>query len=400
MTTRKRLKANITKMYWYAVLNNTITIAIPTIVLFWQDNGLSMTEIMILQSIFSVILVALEVPSGYFADVFGRKTAFVIASMTVPMGALIYTFGGGFLQFLAAETMMAIGFSLNSGANSAFVYDSLKGLKKEKEYQVKWGNIMFYLMASMAVFNVIGGFIATFNFRYTFIAATILALPGIPLTLSMYEPKRTKPIYEKGYIHGLFKAIHDYVGKVPHIRWIIIFSAIVFTCMLSSVWFYQPYFKMTGIPIEYFGIIFAAYNIISAVTSKYTHKIQKKIGFKNILLLLLFFTAAGNILLGVVVTSFSFLFVAFPQVVRAIHNVSISDYINSHSPSSVRATILSVESLISRLAYALVLPFIGWYTDTYSITQALTIIGVTTLILGIPAFFMFMKWDRKQAQTV
>ena len=53
---------------------------VPVIVLFWQDNDLSMTRIMVLQSLYFLIIVILEVPSGYFVDVFGRRTSLILAT--------------------------------------------------------------------------------------------------------------------------------------------------------------------------------------------------------------------------------------------------------------------------------------------------------------------------------
>jgi len=52
---------------------SALSFFVPIIVLFWQENDLNLTQIMILQSLFSLTVVLLEIPSGYFADVFGRK---------------------------------------------------------------------------------------------------------------------------------------------------------------------------------------------------------------------------------------------------------------------------------------------------------------------------------------
>ena len=43
----------------------------PIVVLFFQENGLSLQEVMILQGIYSFMVAVMEIPSGYLADVFG-----------------------------------------------------------------------------------------------------------------------------------------------------------------------------------------------------------------------------------------------------------------------------------------------------------------------------------------
>ena len=50
-------------------------VSMPIIVLFFQSHGLSLTEIMLLQSAYSLSLALFEIPSGYIADSFGRKNS-------------------------------------------------------------------------------------------------------------------------------------------------------------------------------------------------------------------------------------------------------------------------------------------------------------------------------------
>ena len=78
----RALKNNIWKFYIYKILRN-IVFFVPIIVLFWQENGLSMTEVMVLQSFFALAIVFLEVPTGYFADVFGRKRSLILAGIGI-----------------------------------------------------------------------------------------------------------------------------------------------------------------------------------------------------------------------------------------------------------------------------------------------------------------------------
>ena len=58
--------------FWLAL------VIIPVIVPFFESKGLSLAEVYYLQAIFAFVVVVFEVPSGYFADVFGRKNALVV----------------------------------------------------------------------------------------------------------------------------------------------------------------------------------------------------------------------------------------------------------------------------------------------------------------------------------
>jgi len=91
-----------------------------------------MHEIFILQSIYSISIVVFEIPSGYFADVIGRKKTILIGAWLGLIGYSIYSFTEGFWSFVFAEITLGIGQSMISGADSAMLYDSLKDDQNEK----------------------------------------------------------------------------------------------------------------------------------------------------------------------------------------------------------------------------------------------------------------------------
>ena len=124
---KKNLQSNIKKFYLFQLVSGMMFF-LPIVVLFWQDNGLSLTQIMILQSMFSIVVVLLEVPTGYLADIFGRKTSIIGGSFFSAFGIIAYSLSHSFYQFLIAEILWAISMSLLSGADSAFIYDTLKDL--------------------------------------------------------------------------------------------------------------------------------------------------------------------------------------------------------------------------------------------------------------------------------
>ena len=365
--------------------------SIPVIVLFWQENGLSLTEIMLLQSIFAIIIVALEIPTGYFADVHGRKKALIVAGVTSTLAISIYSIGHNFFHFLIAEIFFALSISFTSGTASAFIYDTLQNLKQEKNYSKIWGNALFYGMLAFALSNVLGGFIAKIDLRYTLYASIPFFALLIPLSMSLQEPKRHKLIFKKGYTKELLKIIKIVLIKNKKLRWIIVYSGIVFAFNQSALWLYQPYFKLSGLDIAYFGFVFAGFQIIAAFSSKYAHKIEKKLGQKYSLAMLIFLVAGSYFLMSNFIFLFSFSFCFIQQFVRGFKNAIVTDYINQLTTSNMRATVLSAESFIGRLLYAAIIPFIGWVADVYTLSQAFTILAITTLVSGIIILTMLRK---------
>src|SRR5512136_324310 len=104
----KSIHSNITRLYAFSLLQKTL-FPMAIITLFWKDRiGLSLTQILLLQSIFSIATVLLEYPSGYVSDRLGYRVALTIASVLGIAGWGIYAVAGSFGQVLAAEILLGI----------------------------------------------------------------------------------------------------------------------------------------------------------------------------------------------------------------------------------------------------------------------------------------------------
>lgn len=388
---KNRLEGNIWKTYAFQIFDVSISFMVPIIVLFWQGNGLSLTEIMILQSFFSIAVTVLEVPSGYFADIHGRKKSLLIGAIGLTIGIIAYSLGTDFISFLIAELFLAVGASFISGADSALLYDSLKDLGREKEYKAIWGSASFYALIGMAVANIIGGFVGKVDLRYPLYIAIPLTALMIPLALSVQEPKRHKKIYEKGYAHELFRILHEDVWKNPKLRWIMIYGAFLLTMVQGALWLYQPYMKMTGLDVAYFGIVFALFNVVAGLSAKYSENIEKKIGNNASFIFLIIIIAVSFFLMSTFLFVFSFLFILLHQFVRGSSKVFISDAIHNIASSDHRATIISTQSMVSRLAYAMIIPVLGYFADSTGIITVFYAMGVFSILSGIILITAFKK---------
>ncbi|MEY4520591.1 MAG: hypothetical protein RLZZ499_3191, partial [Cyanobacteriota bacterium] len=110
------LLANLTKLYILQGLAFA-WFPIPTIVLFYEHYGLNIEQIVLLKTILSLSILVLEVPSGYLADLWGRKTCLVVGSGVWVASWLIYCTGTSFTEFAIAEILAGVAGSLISGAN-------------------------------------------------------------------------------------------------------------------------------------------------------------------------------------------------------------------------------------------------------------------------------------------
>ena len=127
------MKRNILALYLIK-LSKWFTLVMPIIVLFYEKHGLGLQDVFILKSIYSIAAVALEIPSGYLADVWGRRKCLILGCILFFFGYLCYSFTSTFTAFLFAEILLGTGQTLVNGADSALLYDTTAQYKKENLY--------------------------------------------------------------------------------------------------------------------------------------------------------------------------------------------------------------------------------------------------------------------------
>jgi len=90
-------RSNIWKYYFYKLFTS-LEITVPIYVLFLLENNLSMTQVMILQSFYTFLIFIFELPSGVFADLYGRKNSLIFSSIFLTLAFI--TFGIGKFYFV------------------------------------------------------------------------------------------------------------------------------------------------------------------------------------------------------------------------------------------------------------------------------------------------------------
>lgn len=364
----------------------------PVVVLFYQDNGMNMQEIFTLKAIYSVAIVAMEVPSGWMADVWGRKKTLFIGSLLGASGFLIYSFSFGFWAFVVAEIVLGVGHAFVSGADSAMLYDSLKASGKTEKYLKHEGRITSAGNFAEAIAGVIGGLLAAISLRTPFYFQFAVAAIAIPAAFTLVEPK----IHSTEHIHSIKKMVLNlkYTLTTNHnLRISILLSAITGTATLTFAWLVQPYFLAIGLPVEMFGIFWTALNLTVGVSSVYAHRVEVIFGKTFSLIAIILLISVSYFLSGIVISMWGMAFLFLFYLIRGIASPILKNYMNQYTQSDIRATILSVRDFIIRIIFAVIGPFLGWITDNVNLKSAFILAGGIYLISAI---FVVLPWIKKE----
>lgn len=376
-----KLEDNINKMYllkavkWFMIL-------MPIIVLFFEKHGLSLTQIMILQATYSFTVALFEIPSGFFADIYGRRLSLFFGSILTFLGYLIFSFYSGFNEFFIAEIFLGIGGSLISGADSALIYDTLLELKKDEDYTKIEGKNYGIGNVSEGLAGILGGFLAVSSLELPVYIQTFVLFFSIPLSYSLVEPKSSYKLAKS--FKSILLVVKETFFQKNKLKWYILYSSAMGIGTLSIAWFVQPFLMEIDTPLIYYGIIWASLNIITGITSYYSYIFDKG----KVLIYISLSMLISFILLGFNISIYGFIFIVLIYLMRGIITPNLRNLININSTSERRATVLSLRSFVIRISFALIAPILGYITDVYEISYVFYFLG---LLVGISSLLAVYK---------
>ena len=141
----------------------------PIWVLYLQENGLSLTEVMLLQTVYTITMLIFTIPFGALADLWERKKVLIISQIGIITGYFTFFSGDSFWWFLLGEVFLGISTASYFGIQEAFLYDTLKQIKESSRFKKVVGNVYAINDVMMGTVGIFGAAIAALiSMRFTF----------------------------------------------------------------------------------------------------------------------------------------------------------------------------------------------------------------------------------------
>jgi MFS family permease len=349
---------NVDKYFWVTLFQSAGFLS-PVITLFFIHRGLSYPQIFIVTLIVLVCMFLFEVPTGIFADRYGRKTSIIVGLSLILIASILLIWANSFIFFLMIYALAGIATAFLSGSGEAMVFDSLKEEGKEGEMKKYMARLNVASFLPVVITAPIGAFIAKDLAESQFILILMLGslffLLSLLMSFTLREP-RARGMPRKKSSLDLFKSSFNDMRKSPIlVRLFINKTLVLIMCshIFGTIW--QPYLKDSGVPIIWFGVLVAISALMIAYLSSRIDAIEKHIPNKKFIFLtaLLAFIA---FLLGAFIRNIYFA-IALYLVIRIVlwmRDPIFSHYINQHIESHNRATMLSAMAMVVNL-FAIVL---------------------------------------------
>lgn len=350
-----RYRSNIRKVYAVSLLCNMHFIAAVLVPFFTDWGGIRFSQVLVLNAWFMFCVFMLEIPTGTVADFFGRKTSMLLGSVVFILAVVVYVSYPSFYVFLAGETIWAMAYTLNSGANEALVYDSLKIVGHEERSKKIYSRMEAFKMTGILTGALLGSVLAKYGeLKMPFIGMIVPLSISVVFIATLKEPPSEGSVKKSSYSQILKGGIDFFVQH--RILKILTFDMVVIgSFAFLIIWSYQMLLKEAGIDIVYFGMVHAMMCVAQIAVLESYSRLENFLGRKRRLLVATaLITGIGFVGLGL--SNSAWLIVSI-IIVTAGFGLSRTplyiSYMNKFIPSDKRATVLSVTSMARNIGIGL-----------------------------------------------
>ncbi len=397
---------NIRMYPWYYAATSFLA-WLPVFFLYFS-SFLSLRDVLLLESIYYIAVVILEVPTGYFSDLVGRKKTLVLGAIFLCLACIFYFIGMNFFILVIGQILFALHMSFVSGTNTVFHFESLRALDMGEQYGDREAVVQKYGMLAGGTSALAGGAIAIIGLRWVYVVTFIVAMIALFVTLRFKEPKHD--ISEQKAMENIMNQLRSTVSflRIRPLGWIFVFYMVIFAATHVPYEFYQPYLQILsdrqllfGISVPVLsGIIYAGARYFGAFGAAYSMVWSRKLGLSNFLLLALLCINFVVFVMGITLSSVLIFIVLLRSLPWAAIKAPVNAIITPRIDAGQRATFHSMLSLACRLAFFLTLLLLSivvpkdHLVDWQNLSRLLIICFIGGILLFVPLWLTAVKHFR------
>ena len=348
-------------------------------ILFFIQNGLSLLQIGLLESIFHGTSLLCEIPSGMLADRFSYKTNLYLARLTSIVSSILILLGqGNFWIYALAMMISAWSYNFDSGTSTAFLYDSAVEAGQKDRYLQISSFLSGVAEVTRTLGTVVAGFFIHGALAWTYLIAIGLSFLSIILIYLMKEPMAKREKNESLTFKTIVLQVRKEWQEKPVLFYWMLTYQLVGTLMCMFYFYYQQKISdLAGWQVSLVMLIGSGLNLIAVYVAS---QIGKKWNSNRVFPTLVALTGLA-LLLVFFGTPFAFLLVyLLTDTLYAVYQPIYFNDLQGYLPSSVRATMLSINSMLFSLSMIVIFPLTGWLIDRWGLVAVFLVLGLILLL--------------------
>ena len=406
---RKNKKHNIKVYPFYKMVSLDFIFYYAISFLFLNDfKGFSTSIILFTDAFYPFFKMVFQIPCTILIDKIGKRNSLVIGNVFLCLDILLMIGANSVLLLILSNLFFALGFILKGTIEHNILYDSLPKAKKRSKYFSRIEGIssaIFYILEAICAaitgfLYVINPYIPMFLCLMFCIIATILSAQFKHISYVHLEGNETdtdeddeeivlSPIERtKNYFKGLSNAF-KFILKSRRLRSLILFNAFFASLILLLVNLRRSLLSDLEFTPQIFGIAFAIFGIISALTTAKTSAFHKKFRNKTLTYIGLIYISAV-ILTGLiplldipdtVIITIVVVAIGIQYSLKGPYTTLIKQYLNNFSQSSMRIKIHSANILIECITSTIFTLFASFLLTITPTANVILIMGLIYLLL-------------------
>ena len=347
-------------------------------ILFFIQNGLSLLQIGLLESIFHGTSLLCEIPSGMLADRYSYKTNLYLARLSSIGSSILILFGqGNFWIYAIAMMVNAWSYNFDSGTSTAFLFDSAVEAGQKDRYLQISSFLSGVAEVTRTLGTVVAGFFIHGALSWTYYIAIGLSLLSILLIFLMKEPESKSDERSHLTLKRILEVVKQEWQEKPILFYWMLTYQLVGTIMCMFYFYYQQKISdLASWQVSLIMLIGSGFNLLAVYLAS---QIGKKWNSNQVFPILVSLTGLALFLVGVK-TPFAYLSVyLLTNALYAVYQPIYYNDLQAYLPSSVRATMLSINSMMFSLSMIVIFPLTGWFIDSCGFVAVFLVLGLITL---------------------
>jgi len=386
---KKKLQSNIWKYALLLIANKRIFVAIlGAYYLTMPDVTPQIIGIILLAGSLSGFI--FEIPSGYMSDKIGHKQALITSRILMLLSTVFFLIANNTVFLIFGSIFLSASSAFHSGTGSAFMHETLRGLKREHDYTSVMGKVGSVGFAVPIIFMVFVPFLVSVSYKTPFLISLVIDLIGLLAAISLVVPPVSQEhIEEIGSTN--FRQVLQEGHKLNYFT-VALFSGIVSGTLFAIGGFRAPYQILLEIPVIWFGVFFGIGRAFASLILAYSGKIKKYFTFLSFYKFQLVLYTFLILVLGIIsnwwIVVIIFIIInAFQWGLSRIDEGYQFDIIKS---SKFKATLLSTGSQIDQIISAISSFGIGFIIQHTSYQYGFLYLGVIFVIVLFPLYLYIL----------
>ena len=352
-------------------------------------RGFSLWEIGLAESVFHVVSLLCEVPSGMAADLLGRKKTLVSGGVCMVLQSLLMAFASDLFTICFAMGLNALAMTMFSGTTTALLYDSLKQEGCEEKYiQVSANSSQISMLAnavgSMAsILNRFLGYAGFYLLNAAFEGASALAnmLLAEPIVTESQASREKHPLPEQ--FRQLVRDSLHVLHTCPMAVKLIASSALISVPSYLTKMFLQQRLVELGWPTELLFLPLLLGGLACVAGTEIGRRVRCR-SMRRLYTACALLCGVGTLLVGAAPAWGGILGMMLVQGVLEVYLLHESQKLNDAIPSDQRATLISVDGMAYSLLMIPASPLVGAVGDAFGQAGAgLALLGGVIVLSGV-----------------